>query len=151
QIPDTAEQIERFRSFLVGLSKRPEFRHRGITIAREDVTDVVSHDHDVLQCLDIVLGAMNFKLNDLHREIPQGKRRRSKRTRNKEHLYKHINARIRALYPGFNVGISTGQRADDSRWSDPYRHWLLMPKKSNRVVLRGSKHKKMKGSKKSEA
>ncbi len=146
KIPDTAEQMERFRSFLVALARRPEFRQRGIKIHKEDVTDVVSHDHVILQCLDVVLGAMHFRLNDFHKEIPEGKRQRAKRTRSKEKVYKHINARIRSIYPGFNIGTSTAQRAEDSRWADPYRHWRLIPRKANRVVVPGSKRKKKKSS-----
>jgi hypothetical protein len=144
QIPDTQEQVARFRSFLVALSRRSEFRHRGISIKPEDVTDVKSHDHDILQCLDVVLGAMHFKLNDLHKVIPEGKRRREKRTRNKEKLYRAINKRIRAVYPNFNVGTSTGRATNTSRWDDPYRHWRLMPRPDNRVVLKGGKRKKKK-------
>ena len=57
---------------------------RGVKIIREDVAEVVSHDHDILQCLDIVLGAIHFKLNDLHKAIPEGKkRRRSERDQKK--------------------------------------------------------------------
>jgi hypothetical protein len=144
KIPDTAEQLERFRSFLVGLGRRPEFRKR-ISIAREDVTEIRSHDHDILQCLDIILGSMQFKLNDLHRELAPGKRRRARRTREKERVYKHINARIRDIYPNFNIGTSTAQGTETSRWDDPYRHWRLIPKKSNRVVMPGSKKKRKAG------
>jgi hypothetical protein len=144
QIPDTKEQVENFRSFLVGLARRSEFRAREIRIKPENVTDVRSHEHDILQCLDIVLGAMHFWLNDLNKETKPGKKRREKRTRQKELVYRRINARIRAIYPNFNIGVSTGRYTEDCRWSDPYRHWLIKPRKSNRVVLPGSKKKRKK-------
>lgn len=151
KIPDTKEQVERFKSFLAALSRRPEFRQRGIKILREDVTEVISHDHNILQCLDIVLGSMHFRLNDFHKEIEKGKRRRAKRTRAKEKLYKQINARICQLYPGFNIGISTGQRTIDARWRDEYRHWRLMPRRSDRIIYPGSKRKLRKKQRASEA
>jgi hypothetical protein len=142
-IPDTAEQIANFRAYLVRLSNRPEFRLRKISIKPEDVTDVVSHEHPVLQCLDIVLGSMHFRLNDLHRELDPVKNRRKKRTRNKEKLYKHIKQRIEGLmFKNFNIGTSTGQRWPHARWSDPYRHWRLMPRMHDREVLPGSKKKR---------
>lgn len=85
-------------------------------------------DHDILQCLDVVLGSIQFRLNDKHKEIPLGAKRRGKRTIAKEKLYKHINGRIREIYPGFNIGISTGVKGDKSnRWKHPYRHWLFLP------------------------
>ena len=145
-IPDTDEQIARFRSFLVRLSNRPEFRFRGITIRPEDVTDVISHEHPILQCLDIVLGAMHFRLNDLHRELDPAEKSSEETDAQQGQTLKHIKTRIeRAMYPNFNIGVSTGQRYLDSRWSDAYRHWRLMPHARDRVVMVGSKKKKPKG------
>lgn len=144
RLPDTAEKVEQFRSFLVGLSQNTSFRRNGIRIAKENVAEVDSHDHDVLQCLDIVLGAMHFKLNDKHKEktSPSGKRR-GKRTRAKERVYNHINRRIREIYPRFNVGKSTGQLQASDRWNHSYRHWLFVP---NQVeVVPGSKHRRRGG------
>jgi len=142
QIPDTKEKLDRFRIFLARMSNRPQLVQRGISIAKENITDVVSHDHVILQCLDIVLGAMHFRLNDLDKKKTPGKAHREKRTREKAKLYKLINFRIRQIYPNFNVGVSTGQRQPDSRWSDEYRHWRLMPRAKDRVIMPGSKRKK---------
>jgi hypothetical protein len=144
QIPDTKAKLDRFRNFLARLSNRPEFRERNIRVAKEDITDVISHDHVILQCLDIVLGAMHFKLNDLQKKRVPGKVHREKRTREKDKLYKLINFRIRQIYSNFNIGVSTARRENDSRWTDEYRHWILMPRASNRIVIPGSKHKKRK-------
>jgi hypothetical protein len=87
---------------------------------------------------------MHFWLNDLNKATQPGRKRREKRTKQKELVYRRINARIRAIYPNFNVGVSTARHELDSRWADPYRHWLIKPKKSNRVVLPGGKQKKRK-------
>ena len=128
QLPDTKEKADRFKAFLTALSRNPQFRAAKIFLTKDDIADVASHDHDIMQCLDVILGAIQFRLNDHHRVIPKGARRRGKRTRAKEALYKHINSRIRRIYPHFNVGISTGTRGDVlSRWRDPYRHWCFLP------------------------
>ncbi|MEC5395322.1 hypothetical protein [Bergeyella sp. RCAD1439] len=80
-----------------------------------------------MQCLDIVLGSMSFRLNDMHKEKLQGQSRRGKRTIAKEKLYKHINSLIREIRPNFNIGISTGIDGDAlNRFSHPYRHWLFI-------------------------
>jgi hypothetical protein len=92
QIPDTKAEVASFRTFLVGLARRAEFRARNIRIKPEDVADVCSHDHDILQCLDIVLGSMHFWLNDLNKETQPGRKRREKRTKQKELVYRRINA-----------------------------------------------------------
>jgi hypothetical protein len=108
RFPDTGEKVERFKGFIYGLQQNPKIRAAKIKIAREDITEVHSHDHVLLQCLDIVLGAMVFRLNDKHKEKLPGKSVRGKRTRAKETLYKTILQEIRQLHPNFNIGIRRG-------------------------------------------
>jgi hypothetical protein len=139
QLPDTAEKAAQFRSYVVALGRTPQFRHRKISVKPENVSDVVSHEHVVLQCLDIVLGAMWFRLNDMHK-AKVGPRKRGKRTKAKERVYNHINARIRAIYKNFNIGTSTARPTETSTWDHPYRHWLFVPKE--RIVIPKSKKKK---------
>ena len=98
-------------------------------IREGDVAEVCSHDHVILQCTDIVLGAMYFRLNNLHKEKPVGSRTRGKRTIAKEKLYKHINAQISNILPNFNIGMSTGSRGyQNPSWELPYSHWKFIPR-----------------------
>jgi hypothetical protein len=141
EMPLSASQFASFRRYLVKLSGRSEFRDRGITFAPEDIAQVVSHDHDVLQCLDVVLGAMNFRLNDKQKDRPPGAKRRSAKTMAKLRVYQRINERVRELYPNFNIGITTGQQGDRAnRWNHPYRHWNFRAK--DRTILPGSRKDK---------
>lgn len=145
QFPDTREKADRFKGFLLGLQANLKFRAGKITIAKEDITEVRSHEHVLLQCLDIVLGAMTFRLNDKHKEIPVGKRQRGKRTIAKETLYKTILAEIRCIRPNFNIGVTTRTRDDlSSRWEAPYLHWCFTPKNdiyAQEMTKRGQKSK----------
>jgi len=94
-----------------------------------DITEVRSHDHVLLQCLDIVLGAMAFRLNEKHKVKICGTRRRGKRTRAKEALYRTILTELRKIRPWFIVGVSTSSRGDpNARWSEAYLHWLFVPR-----------------------
>lgn len=131
QLPDTKEKCEKFKEYVRRLPDIRDFQsvHGKLHIRKEDVADVCSHDHVLLQCVDIVLGAMYFRLNDLHLEKPEGSRTRGKRTIAKEKLYKHINRRIRDILPDFNIGISTGNHGyRNPAWSLPYCHWKFIPK-----------------------
>jgi len=129
KMPDTKEKNKKFREFLASLNQNDDFRAANLSIQADQISEVDSKEHVILQCLDIVLGAMQFRLNNLHKIKPEGARYRGKRTLAKEKLYKHILRHIRHIYPGFNVGISTGERGDRSnRWKDAYRHWLFIPK-----------------------
>lgn len=128
KLPDTREKCELFKDHLVGLNRYTHFRRAKIKIMRDQIAEVVSHRHDILQCLDIVLGAMQFRLNDKHKEKPEGARFRGKKTIAKERLYKFINTKIREVYPNFNIGVSTGVNGDiKNRWHHPYRHWDFKP------------------------
>jgi hypothetical protein len=129
KLPDTAEKCAAFKGFVSGLNKNQGFRSAGVSIRQDQIAEVDSKDHVVVQALDVVLGAMQFRLNDKHLEKPEGSRVRGKRTLAKLRVYKHINRSIRALFGGkqFNIGTSTG-RPDGTaahEWVDPYRHWLF--------------------------
>lgn len=142
-IPDSRERFDNFKDYLESLSKYPVFSRYNIQIPKEEITDVRSHEHVIMQGLDIILGAMQFRLNNLHKEIPTGGRIRGKRTRAKERVYKHINKRIRDIHPNFNIGISTGTGGVRSnRWDHPYRHWRFIPSEHEYDKTQGKKSKK---------
>lgn len=126
-LPDTLEKRAKFKGYLAALTQSIEFRNAGIELKPESISEVDSKQHILLQCVDIVLGAIQFRLNDKHKEKPAGSRVRGKRTIAKERVYRHVLKRIQGIYPNFNIGISTGVRGDiRNRWLDPYRHWLFV-------------------------
>ncbi|GLG02527.1 hypothetical protein Alches_25680 [Alicyclobacillus hesperidum subsp. aegles] len=127
QIPDTREKAERFKDYIQRLQFQHPFLDANLKIRRENIVEATSHDHVILQCVDIVTGAMWFRLNKLHLVKPEGSRHRGKRTRAKSDLYNHINRRIRQIRPHFNIGITTGTNSYEDRWEHPYRHWLFVP------------------------
>ena len=101
-------------------------------ISLNQIKVLKSHNHVILQCMDIVLGAMQFRLNNLHQQKLPNSYFRGKKTKAKEALYRHILQRIRAIYPHFNIGINTGIQKDAKNcWEHPYRHWKFTPKNFN--------------------
>ena len=127
QFPETKEAVTQFKGFIFALKDNPHISSAGFSLAMEDIAEFRSHDHVLAQCLDIVLGSMSFRLNDKHKEIPLGARRRGRRTIAKETLYKTILQEICTLRPHFNVGISTGLKEVGGRWTEPYLHWCFVP------------------------
>jgi hypothetical protein len=123
ELPASKEKVAQFKGFILGLNKSEIFQSKRIQIDKDQIAEINSANHPLLQGLDIVLGSMNFRLNDLHRAIPVSKRRRGKRTVAKEKLYKHIYQLICQFKPRFNIGVSTG----GERFHAPYRHWLFKP------------------------
>lgn len=129
-LPDKVEKRERFKNFVLGLGSNPEIAARDILLTKDNITEVNSKNHVLLQCLDVVLGAMSFRLNDKHLEKVPETARRGKKTIAKEKLYKAIYAEIAALRPNFNIGISTGLGEAGEQWSGLYRHWNFKPRNS---------------------
>jgi hypothetical protein len=129
RLPDTKEKCEQFKGYIKGLDNNKDFRKNHIKIKEENIAEVISHQHILIQFLDIVLGSMAFKLNEKHKEVDEKTGRRGKKTIAKEKLYKHINSRITNIYPGFNIGITTGLKNDiENVWKHNYRHWCFKSK-----------------------
>ena len=131
RIPDTAERAAQFKGHLHALQETHRLKKAKVRIRENDVTEVSSHDHVLLQCIDVVLGAVAFRLNGRHKAKIPGTRRRGKKTVAKERLYKTILSEVKRIKPGFNIGITTGLKGDAARlWDDPYRHWCFRSKDS---------------------
>jgi hypothetical protein len=130
QFPDNKEKVIRFKTHILELQNR--FRSQSpLVISEENITEIDSDHHLIIQCLDVVLGSMAFRLNDKHKEKPEGQRARPKRTVAKETLYKYIRSYIVKIKPSFNAGVSTGPTEKyPARHRLPYAHWSFKPNES---------------------
>jgi len=118
-----------------------ELRQNNIEIT--EIIEIDSKKHVIQQCMDIILGSMNFKLNDFDKIKDETTGKRSKRTIAKEKLYKVINKNIRDIRKGFNIGITTGINGEKANyWKHAYRHWNFISSSSHydeTLTKRGSK------------
>lgn len=112
----------------------PNFIDVNLKIKEHQISEVDSKNHIIMQYLDVVLGAITLKLNKMFEIKDETTNRRGKRTIHKEKVYKHINKRIRQIYPNFNIGITTGLKSDFANtYLMPYRHWVFVGKNSEIV------------------
>jgi Protein of unknown function (DUF3800) len=140
--PDTAAALDNFKNYLASLTVLPEFFQARVIVEKDAITEVNSKEHAIMQAADVILGAIQFRLNELHKAIPKGKRRRGKRTRAKERVYNAINSKLRSMHPGFNIGVTTGQsEGKNVRWTHPYRHWCFKPLQSIMARSRGKRRR----------
>ena len=129
QLPHTAEKAAQFKGYIAALPNNAKLRPKKLKLDQSHITEIDSKEYVLLQCVDIVLGAMAFRFNEKHLVKPEGQRTRGKRTIAKEKLYKVILKEIRTLKPHFHPKISTASEPrPEGRWSMPYRHWLFEPK-----------------------
>lgn len=129
QLPDTNAKTEKFKDHLVRAFSMSNLGGPNLMLRPEDIAEVDSRHHIILQVMDVVLGAMAFRLDEKHKEKPEGSQTRGKRTVAKEKLYKIIRKRIATdIRPNFNIGMSTAPTDHfRTRWSLPYAHWLFRP------------------------
>jgi hypothetical protein len=132
EIGDTREQVAKFKGFVRGLPDTKTIRAAGGVILEDSaIAEVRSHDHIVMQALDVVLGSITFRLNNKHLAKLPGEDVRGKRTVAKERLYKFILGEIKRVTNkrSFNIGITTGvSEFPAGRWHDPYLHWCFTPR-----------------------
>jgi len=129
--PHKKEKVEQLKGYLLALQSSKDFKNANIIIPKQEIAEVDSHNHVILQFTDLILGSIAFRLNDKHKEKIPGTRFRGKKTIAKEKLYKHILSEICKIRPNFNIGISTSEKGDKkNRWKYPYMHWLFVPKES---------------------
>jgi hypothetical protein len=141
RLPATRDQVAAFKGFLLGLNRKTDWQKGRIGLRADQIAEVDSNDHVVMQALDIVLGAIQFRLNDKHKEKPEGALRRGKRTIAKEKVYDQIRKHIRTVTksPHFNIGLSTAQATISSRWVDCYRHWKFVSRQAEVQAQFGKK------------
>ncbi|WP_192351112.1 DUF3800 domain-containing protein [Algoriphagus sp. Y33] len=141
ELPDQYEKNLHFKEYIHSLQYLPELALARLKVRKDAIYEVDSKKHILLQCTDVVLGSMGFRLNDHHKDKPDGETRRGKRTVAKEYVYKFINKKIREIRPNFNIGVSTSMDGDPlNRFLHPYRHWLFVP--NNHDYIPNSKNKK---------
>ena len=129
QLPDKAEKCKQFKEYLARLPSVTPLSDAKIILNMNEISEIDSKRHVIIQGLDIILGSMAAKLNDKFIEKVPGTNKRGKRTIAKERLYKHINKQIRQIFPNFNIGRSTSTRGNiQNRWLSPYSHWRFVPK-----------------------
>ena len=100
-----------------------------IKIRPDDIAEIDSKKHNLQQCMDVVLGAMAFRLNNKHLEIPEGATQPGNKTRAKESLFNHILELIKDANndPDFDIALTTKASGPKDFWITPYRHWLFLP------------------------
>lgn len=142
EVPLRQSERCEFISHLRSLTNDPILKNKGLSIEEDGIVEVNSRHHLPLQFMDLILGSICFKLNEKDKLKSEGENKIGKRTLVKLKLYKHINQRIREIYPNFNIGITTPIRLNSDTWTQVYRHWSFIPKYHTRDISRTKKAKK---------
>ena len=125
EIPYPLDQRHAFKAHIFSLQRNSRFRRANLKIRMEDIVEIDSTKHPILQCMDIVLGSIAFMLNKKNEVCLPGLSGRVKRTIAKEQLFFHILKLIQESdgIEFFDISRSTPIIAPGDYWIMPYRHW----------------------------
>ena len=129
KLPISTEENDAFKAHIGFMQNLRAFKKARIKIRPDDIAEIDSKKHNLQQCMDIVLGAMAFRLNNKHLEIPEGATQPGNKTRAKEALFNHILELIKDANndPDFDIALTTKASGPKDYWITPYRHWLFLP------------------------
>ena len=129
-LPETKEACTKFKGYLVhNLNITNVFRGNHVKIIEKDIEEVDSKRHMILQCMDVVMGMIDFYLNSTVEE------RASKRGQAKVAVCKHILAKIQEIHPDFIVNLTTQPIYSNKGWVDPYKHFAYKKGKNKTPVV----------------
>ena len=128
KLPASTPENDAFKAHIAYLQNLWQFRRARIVIRPDDISEIDSKKHTIQQCMDIVLGAMAFHLNNKHLEIPPGATEPGNKTKAKEELFQHILALIKDAdgIEDFDITKTTLPDRAKDRWIIPYRHWKFL-------------------------
>ena len=140
-LPETKEQCDTFKQYLVEKINNNKSKRglNSVTISASQIEEVDSTKHPILQCVDVIIGCIEFYLN-----TPRSQQI-SKRARAKFKVFDKIWLEISRINPEFNLTTTTTPIYSHKAWLKPYAHFVyhkkIVPKASTnrpreRVALR---------------
>ncbi|MDE0608397.1 MAG: hypothetical protein OXH77_00605 [Anaerolineaceae bacterium] len=129
-LPGTPSQKQEFFASLYALnghSKEFLTSNDGEFHIRTDaIGEIDSRESDLLQCLDVLLGAMQFRLNRGYATVDPVTRKMASKTIAKDKLSTQVLNLVRGIVPDFQPGLIPWVHPD-LRWKTPYRHRIFRP------------------------
>lgn len=101
ELPVPVDDKRAFRQHVYRLNNGAAFQSGRVRVFPGDVGEVDSRDHVLLQCLDIVLGAMQSALN------ARGSSSSGKRSVSRRQMSSHILSLVKSIHPDFHMEVTT--------------------------------------------
>lgn len=121
-LPEKADSREKFKSYLIrNLTHIHDMDIKNsIDIRRDLIEEVDSKKHIILQCTDVIVGLIDFCLNDIHNE----QQTKSKRWYAKHKVLSVLLSYIEELHPNFEMCVTTPPLRGYNSWLDKYKHFI---------------------------
>lgn len=123
-LPETKEQCCKFKSCIVSKiksNKKPNTNK--VYLSSREIEEVDSRKHVILQCVDVVVGLLDFYLNSTVETL------KSKRSQAKLKVWNFIFKNIEDIKPGIKLTETTKPIYSNKGWVDSYKHFVYQQKK----------------------
>lgn len=125
-LPETKEQCKKFKQCLL---KSINFNNKPNTnkafLKKEQIEEVDSRKHIILQCVDVVVGLVDFALNTTKKELKESKRAKAKLC-----VWNKVYSNIKEIHPNFILVRTTGMIYSHKGWINKYAHFVYHKKNS---------------------
>ncbi len=122
ELPETLQKNNDLKTYLSRLFLKKSFSgetENKVLLYKSRIEEVNSKDHIILQCINVILGVIDFYLNTTEEE------KGSKRGIAKMKLFKTIHQHILSLCPEFDFNKSTGYFKCLKAWNSSYKHLVF--------------------------
>lgn len=122
-LPETKEQCFEFKNCLINKINNNKKVNTNLAHVKKDaIEEVDSKKHTILQCVDVIVGLVDFALN-----TPD---KMSKRAYAKLQVWNKIYAFIQEIHPNFEITKSTKPIYSHKGWKSKYSHFVYHKKNS---------------------
>lgn len=124
-LPESKEQCFKFKNHLIEkINKNNKPLANKVYIKAEDIEEVDSQKHIILQCVDVIVGVMDFYLNTNKKDLES-----SKRARARYKVWESIYKIILEMNPNFIIYETTQPVYSTKGWNDKYKHFVYKQKR----------------------
>ena len=117
ELPETKVACLKFKTFLVKYLNVAKGAN-SVSLVAKDIEEVDSKKHMILQCMDAIMGLVDFALNSSAED------RKSIRGKAKWEVWKFVLKKIQAIHPSFCIHATTYPLKSKKGWEDGYKHFV---------------------------
>lgn len=117
-LPEKKAYADAFKNYLVtNLNSAKVVGGNPVNLIKKDIEEVDSKKHVILQCMDVIVGLVDFALNTSYED------RISKRGQARTMVWKQLERYIYEIHPNFNMRETTNPIFSHRGWIDEYKHF----------------------------
>lgn len=128
-LPETKKACNKLKTYLVNNLNNVAIKGGNkVKLVADDIEEVDSKKHMILQCMDVIMGLVDFHLN----ATKEG--RESKRGQARSYVWKYVLTKINEIHDGFTLTETTMPIYSYKGWKDLYKHFVFKQKNKTPAV-----------------